>query len=304
MSSDKITTTPSAADAAATPSPAKGTLIAQGCFGEQYSDDVALVFKPSSIVFQGQTKYQKVDIIKNETWGQMLFLDNLLMKTERDGHIINEMIVHPVMLTGAKKKRVLVVGGGEGFTTTELLKYPYIERIDVIDIDREFVDICKKCYPAQTAAFGDPRVRLIFEDGLEYLRRTDEIYDAIFITPTDPLGLSNPLFVAEFYKACFDRLSADGICQTDAYMPFYKFGDVDYAVIYKNMADFFPIARVYTATIPTFPGGLFAFVFASKTADPVRDRADFDFPIITKYYNADIHTACFALPQFMIDKMA
>ena len=75
------------------------------------------------------------------------------MKTEFDGHIINEMIVHPVMLTGKKKTRVLVIGGGEGFTATELLKYPYIEEIDVIDIDKEACDIYKEFYPEETKCF-------------------------------------------------------------------------------------------------------------------------------------------------------
>jgi len=280
------------------------SIIPNGLIGEQYADDVALIFKPAEVIFSGKTKYQQVDIVKTPTWGQILFLDNLLMKTENDGHIINEMIVHPVMLTGAPKKKVLVVGGGEGFTATELLKYKDIEKIDVIDIDQEFVEICKKHYPAQTKCFDDPRVRLISQDGLEYLRQTSEVYDAIFITPTDPLGLSNPLFVDEFYELCRARLSDDGICQTDAYMPFYKFGDIDYAVVQKNMAKHFPITKVYTATIPTFPGGLFSFVFGSKKHDPIADQKKPDFDLGARYYNGDIHAACFALPQFMIDRIA
>ncbi|MCL2758057.1 MAG: spermidine synthase [Alphaproteobacteria bacterium] len=279
------------------------SIIPKDCVGEQYADDVALVFKPSEMIVSQKTKYQQVDIVRTPTWGQILFLDNLLMKTENDGHIINEMIVHPVMLTGTVKKKVLVVGGGEGFTTTELLKYGHIEKIDVIDIDTEFVDICRKYYPKQTKCFDDPRVRLISQDGLEYLRSTSEIYDAIFITPTDPLGLSNPLFVDEYYELCRARLSDDGICQTDAYMPFYKYGDIDYAVIRKNMAKYFPITKVYIATVPTFPGGLFSFVMGSKKYDPIADQKKPEFDIKTRYYNGGIHKACFALPQFMLDRI-
>lgn len=279
------------------------SIIPKEFFGEQYSDDVALIFKPEEVLISTKTKYQKIDIIKNKYWGQILFIDNLLMKTARDGHIINEMIVHPIMMTGNKKKKVLIVGGGEGFTATLLLKYPYIEQIDVIDIDGEFVEICKKYYPEQMKCLEDKRVNLIVEDGLEYMKNTNQVYDAIFTTPTDPLSLSDPLFVDEYYKLCDKCLAEDGIYETDAYMPFYKYGNIDYAVINKNISKYFPISKVYTATIPTFPGGLFTFGFGSKKYDPIKDQKEFDFEIKTKYYNKDIHKSCFILPQFMKDRI-
>jgi len=279
------------------------SIIPAGCIGEQYADDVALVFKVKKTLLSTKTKYQKVDIVDTDYWGQILFLDNLLMKTDKDGHIINEMIVHPVMLTGRKKKKVLVVGGGEGFTATELLKYPYIEQIDIVDIDSEFVDIAKKYYPKQMASLDDPRVRLFVQDGLEYMRTCTEKYDAIFTTPTDPLTISDPLFVEEYYRACHDCLADDGIFETDAYMPFYKYGNIDYAHIRKVLAKFFPISKIYTCTVPTFPGGLFAFGFASKKHDPIKDFKPFDFDITTRYYNADLQEAAFCLPQFMLDRI-
>jgi len=279
------------------------TIIPNGCVGEQYADDVALIFKVKETLIQTKTKYQKVDIVNTDYWGKILFLDNLLMKADKDGHIINEMIVHPIMLTGNKKKKVLVVGGGEGFTATELLKYPYIEQIDIIDIDGEFVEICKKIYPEKMACLNDPRIHLIIQDGLEYLRNTNIIYDAIFTTPTDPLTISDPLFVEEYFNLCNQHLSEDGVYETDAYMPFYKYGNIDYAHIQKVMAKYFPISKIYTATIPTFPGGLFAFGLASKKYDPIADYHPFDFPIETKYYNANLHNAAFQLPEFMIKKI-
>lgn len=279
------------------------TIIPPGCIGEQYADDVALIFKVKKILVQTKTKYQKVDIVETDYWGKILFLDNLLMKTDRDGYIINEMIVHPIMLTGPKKKKVLVVGGGEGFTATELLKYPNIEQIDIIDIDSEFVEICKKIYPEKMSCLRDPRVKLIIGDGLEYMRQTEKVYDAIFTTPTDPLTISDPLFVKEYFSLCHKHLTEDGIYETDAYMPYYKYGNIDYAYIRKALADIFPIAKIYTCTVPTFPGGLFSFGFASKKWDPEKDYRPFDFTVKNKYYNSDIHFASFKLPQFMLDRI-
>lgn len=72
--------------------------------GEQYTDDVALIFKIKKVLISQKTKYQKIDIINTDTYGKILFIDNLLMKTDKDGYIINEMIVHVPMMTGQKKK--------------------------------------------------------------------------------------------------------------------------------------------------------------------------------------------------------
>lgn len=279
------------------------SIIPNNFFGEQYSNDVALIFKPKKILLQEKTKYQKIDIIETETYGKVMFIDNLLMKTDLDGHIINEMIVHPVMLTGEKKKKVLVIGGGEGFTATELLKYPYIEKIDVVDIDKEACNIYERFFPEQTKCFSDSRVNLIIEDGLKYLKNTNKIYDAIFTTPTDPLTISDPLFIEEYYKYSFERLSEVGIFQSDSYMPFYQYGNIDYAYIQKLLARLFVVSKVYTTVIPSFPGGLFAFTLASKKYDPEKDLNYFDFEIDNKFYNKGIHQSCFKLPEFMIDKI-
>ena len=135
------------------------------------------------------------------------------------------------------------------------------------------------------------------------MKNTDEIYDAIFTTPADPLSTSKPLFVGEFYKLAFKRLVKDGIFQTDAYMPFYEFGDFDFVYMKNILSKFFSISKIYIATIPSFPGGLFAFVLASKQFDPEEDLNYFDFNIKTKYYNKGIHFASFKLPQFMIEKL-
>lgn len=279
------------------------TIIPKNCFGEQYADDVALVFKPNKILISRKTKYQQVDIVETESYGKILFLDNLLMKTDKDGHIINEMIVHIPMRVGQKKKKVLIIGGGEGFTATKLLKYPELEKIDVVDIDEEFVEIARKFYLEKTKSFNNRKVNLHIIDGLEFIRKTRETYDVIFITSTDPSGLSKPLFTKEFYKLCYQKLAFDGLFMADAYMPFYNFGEIDYAYMFKKVANHYPITKLYCCTVPSFPGGLFAFVIGSKKYNPEKDLR-VDIPKIkTKYYNAKIHKACFQLPQFMIDRL-
>lgn len=279
------------------------SLIPPNCIGEQYSDDVALIFKIKNILLSKKTKFQQIDIVETETYGKILFLDKLLMKTDKDGHIINEMIVHVPMRIGLPKKKVLVVGGGEGFTATQLLQYPELEKIDLIDIDKEFVEIAKKYYPLSTNSFNNSKVVLYSIDGLEFMRKSQEKYDVIFVTSTDPAGLSAPLFTEEFYKLCYQKLNNDGLFMTDAYMPFYKFGEIDYVYMYKKVSGLYPITKLYNCIVPTFPGGLFSFVIGSKKYDPENDIRK-DIPNIkTKYYNERLHSGCFKLPQFMVDAL-
>ncbi|RLG14565.1 MAG: hypothetical protein DRN66_01720 [Candidatus Nanohalarchaeota archaeon] len=98
-------------------------------------------------------------------------------------------------------------------------------------------------------------------------------------------------------------MSEDGIFQTDSYMPFYQYGNIDYEYTRKQLSKYFLISKVYTATISSSPGRLFAFTLASKKFDPEKDLKYFDFDIKTKYYNKDIHFASFKLPQFMIERI-
>lgn len=279
-------------------------IIPSDCFGEQYANDIALIFKPTEVLINQKTKYQQVNIINTESYGKILFLDNLLMKTEKDGHIINEMIVHIPMRTGKPKKKILVVGGGEGFTSTHLLNYPEIEQIDVIDIDSEFVEIAKQHFSTTTDSFNNPKVTLHIIDGLEYIKNTNNIYDVILVTSTDPAGLSIPLFTQEFYELCYKKLADDGIFMTDAYMPYYNFGEIDYKYMLNKVSQFYKIAKLYTCTVPTFPGGLFSFVIGSKKYDPEKDLRSDVSDIETQYYNSNIHSAAFQLPEFMIKKLA
>lgn len=81
------------------------SIIPKNFIGEQYNSEAALIFKPKKVLISKKTKYQQVDIVETESYGRILFLDNLLMKTDKDGHIINEMIVHISMRTGGAKKR-------------------------------------------------------------------------------------------------------------------------------------------------------------------------------------------------------
>jgi len=140
-------------------------------------------------------------------------------------------------------------------------------------------------------------------DGLDFIKETTNQYDIIFVTSTDPSGLSSPLFTEEFYNLCYEKLTPEGIFMTDAYMPYYNLGAIDYKYMFDKVSKHYPITKLYTCTIPSFPGGLFAFVIGSKKNDPEKDIRTDTPDIKTAYYNTNIHQASFQLPEFMIQKI-
>lgn len=269
---------------------------------ENHAEDVALSIDLTKVYVNEQSPHQHILIGDSKSYGKLLLLDHLFMCSENDGFIGSEMITHIPMTTGFPKKNVLVIGGGDGRTVGELLKYDSVEKIDVVDIDEKVVTYMKQYFPEVKKNLEDPKVKVHITDGLEYMRNHKGEYDMIFMTSTDPSSLSSPLFTDEFYQLCVNSLNENGVFLTDAYMPFYANGPVNYVTMYYKLKKYFKITKLYTATIPIFPGGLFAFAVGSKKYDPETDVIDLKVPEC-KYYNDHIRKSAFSLPQFMIDRL-
>lgn len=174
------------------------------------------------------------------------------------------MIVHVPMATNPKIKNVLVIGAGDGGTVRELTRYATIESIDMVEIDKMVVDVCREYLPQTACKLDDPRVHLYFEDGLKFVRSKEDIYDLIIVDSTDPFGPGEGLFTKEFYGNCFKALKEDGILVNQHESPYYDSYAKSMQRAHKRIREFFPVCRVYQAHIPTYPSGHWLFGFASK----------------------------------------
>ena len=103
--------------------------------------------------------------------GRILAIDGITMLTEWDEAAYHEMIAHVPLLVHPKPSRILIVGGGDGGTVREVLKHPEVERVRVCEIDEEVVHVCRKYLPNLASAFDDPRVKITYGDGAEYVSR-------------------------------------------------------------------------------------------------------------------------------------
>jgi len=271
-------------------------------YTEEYTENVRFSIKVKNLLYTGQSPYQKIDVFDSEEFGKFLTLDGLMMLTEKDEFIYHDMIVHVPMAVNPNIKRVLVIGGGDGGTVRELTRYETIESIHMVEIDKQVVDVCREYLPQTAGKLDDPRVELFFEDGLKFIRSHVDEYDLIIVDSTDPFGPGEGLFTREFYGNCYKALKEDGIMVNQHESPYYTYYINSMKRAHKRIKEFFPIARVYQAHIPTYPSGYWLFGFASKKYDPIKDLKEEEWNKLglkTKYYNTELHKGAFAIPNYV-----
>ncbi|MBO6179625.1 MAG: polyamine aminopropyltransferase [Selenomonadaceae bacterium] len=275
-------------------------------FTEEHTKNVRYSVKVEKAVYSEMSEFQRIDIFDSKEFGRFLTLDGYMMLTEKDEFIYHEMITH-VPMCAKTAKTVLVIGGGDGGTVRELLRYEDVERIDLVEIDPLVVEASKKYLPFTASGLDDDKVHIYYEDGLKFVRRFFDEYDLIIVDSTDPFGPGEGLFTKEFYGNCFKALKADGIMVNQHESPFYENDAQAMQRAHARIAASFPVCRVYQAHIPTYPSGHWLFGFASKGIHPVKD-ADFEAwnrrGIKTRYYNTNLHKAAFSLPTYVWDLLA
>lgn len=271
-------------------------------YSEMHTKNVQFGIKVDKQIYSGQSDFQRIDVFESPEFGRFLTLDGYMMLTEKDEFIYHEMIVHVPMAVHPCPQKILVIGAGDGGVVRELVRYPDVEHIDLVEIDEMVVEICKKYLPQTASKLDDPKVHIHYQDGLKYIRKCENEYDLIIVDSTDPFGPGEGLFTKEFYGNCFKALKDDGIMVNQHESPFYEEDAIAMQRAHKRIVQSFPISRVYQAHIPTYPSGHWLFGFASKKYHPIRDL---NIPrwksleLKTRYYNSHLHIGAFALPNYV-----
>ncbi len=271
-------------------------------YTDQHTDDVRFSMKASVQIASRKSAVQQIDILDTPAYGRVLVLDGGLMITEKDEFIYHEMITHVSMAVNPNVKNVLVIGGGDGGTVRELVKYRTIESIDLVEVDKDVVLLSKRFLPFTSCKLKDRRVNVWFEEGLRYVRGKKAEYDLIIVDSSDPYGPAEGLFTREFYGTCYKALRDDGILINQHESPFYSAHQRSVRDAHKHIAVEFPVSTVYQCHIPSYPSGHWLFGFASKKYHPIDDlnAARWNkLKIRTRYYNTDLHRGAFALPNYV-----
>jgi spermidine synthase len=255
-----------------------------------------------------QTKFQHAEIMETASYGKVLVLDGRIQSSQHDEFIYHDALVHPGMLaTEAAPRTALIIGGGEGATLREVLRYPSVTRAVMVDIDGEVVDLCRRHLPEMhQGAFEDRRTELRHEDARGYLERTTDRFDFISIDLVEPLeeGPACMLFTREFYQLVHDRLTPGGTMTMQAGMT--KVGELGFfTAIHRTLSQVFPVVAGYQAFISCF-GTPWGFVAASRKVDPTTlAPAAVDRLIAERatgplsHWDGITHQHCFALPRYI-----
>lgn len=202
----------------------------------------SITIKDANLIVAHNTKFQKIEIWETSQYGKIVFINGWLQSIEHDEFIYHEFLVHPAFnLSQSKCQNILIIGGGEGALLREVLKYKSIKKITMVDIDAEFIDICKNhLLSFHNDAFKDERVQVIFEDGRNFLENSKEKFDAIILDLTAPdKGCPSVyLYTSEWYSLVSNCLAEDGVLS--AYALSANLGEsYPFACIIKTLEQYF-----------------------------------------------------------------
>lgn len=274
-------------------------------FKETLYDAVCQEYRIDKMYFESKTEHQHLMIFDNAMLGRVMTLDGVVQTTEADEFVYHEMLAHVPILAHGNVKRVLIIGGGDGGMLREVVKHP-VEHVTQVEIDQAVVDMSIEYLPNHSAgAYNDPRLELVIDDGIEFLKNTEQKYDVIISDSTDPIGPGEVLFTDTFYAYAKRCLNENGILVTQNGVPFFQADEVK--TTHQRMGMNFSDMTFYCAPVPTYYGGFMTFAWGCDNADTRTKSVDEitqsfqGLGIKTRYYNPAIHQASFALPQYVLD---
>jgi spermidine synthase len=237
--------------------------------------DACTSYPVTSIVWRGPTTTcETVTIADSPAYGRMLFLDGELQSASADEHIYHETLVHPVMSAAHVKRghaddelRVLVVGGGEGATVREVLRWREVTCVDWVDIDTDLVAVCKDKLGWAPDVYSDSRVRYYGKDIREAWGHLGN-YDVIILDLPDPDGDTGYLYSSGFWSDVRAHMSSGGLCVTHI-GPVRPYGGVGEGAGRVAAAGLpLHVGGFYQTCIPSFQGSWGFWMLSESGSDP------------------------------------
>jgi spermidine synthase len=220
------------------------------------------------IIHSRTTPYQRIVVTRGKA-GFQLFLNGHLQFSSADEYRYHEALVHPAMTLANPPRRVLVCGGGDGLALREILRYPSVEWVTLVDLDPAITDLSQTFSPLvelNRHSFSDPRVHIVNQDAMIWLEEPGDPFDVAIIDFPDPNTFAlGKLYTTRFYRLLKSRLTPGAAFSVQCTSPL--FARASYWCIVKTIeaAGFF--VRPYQTAVPSF--GVWGFALARSAAfDP------------------------------------
>ena len=247
------------------------------------------------VIWEKDTQYQRL-VVTNE-WGRRdlrLFIDGHLQFSELDEHRYHEMLVHSTLSHAGGRENILVLGGGDGLAAREILKYPDVKRIDLVDLDPEMTKLGLDFAPLRRLnedAMHDPKVHVYNMDAFVFVKTAEHKYDRVIIDMPDPHNEAlSKLYSVEFYSMIDRVMKDDGILISQSSSPY--FANKAFWCVGETLGAVFPEVVPLQASIPSF--GVWGFQLASKTKRDLTETQPSDLDL--RFWSNDVHKVSTVFP--------
>lgn len=267
---------------------------------ERLVPDFEQGIKAEKLLFKKKTPYQLIEIYESLMFGKILVLDGAVQTSEKDESYYHEMLVAIPVIYHGHAKRALVIGGGDGGALKRFLSFP-VDEAWMCELDREVTEACRT-YMAEISegAFDDSRSRVVFEDGYSFLFRYQSYFDVIVVDSPDPVGEAARLISEDFYRIASKALKPDGIFVCQSGSPIFHREESN--LIKKRLSKFFKFVFPYLGHVPSYPGIIWSYMFASNRTNPLEvieetllNRMSWSSSEFV-YLTAEVARSCFSLP--------
>lgn len=237
-------------------------------FQEQLAPTLALKVT-GRLLAAGRSTFQAWEVWQTAAFGRLYRLDGRSMASESDSFLCHEPLVHIAGLAHPAPRRALILGGGDGASSAELLKYPQMTEVVLAELDPAVVQLAREFLPTlHEGALDDPRVKIVPGDAADYVRcwqPTDGAFDLIVFDLTDPDTAAAPLFTADFFRACQRLLGPHGALSLHLGSPLWQREQIE--ALLERLREVFALVTPVFPSIPLY-GGLWSMAVASATLDP------------------------------------
>ena len=245
------------------------------------------------VIYAASTPYQRIVVTR---WNDdlRLWLNGNLQFSSRDEHRYHEALVHPGLASLPWAKRVLILGGGDGMAAREVLKYPNVESVTLVDLDRGMTELfssAAELVRLNQGALANPRLRVINDDAAKWLEQSQELFDFAVVDFPDPSNYSlGKLYSVSFYKLLKKHLADSGLAVIQSTSPYN--GRRAFWSVNASLAEAGWRTWPYHALVPSF--GEWGFILAGKAY-----RLPEKIPVTTRFLTPQVLDSLFLFPPDM-----
>lgn len=273
-----------------------------GWLVERLTPSAAFAFR-GRVLHDQATPHQSLQIVQTDHFGKVLRLDGRFMTSEKEEFFYHEALVHPAAISHPRPRRCLIIGGGDGGAAEELLKHPSVEQVVIADLDADVIAVAREQFQAvNRGALDDPRVHVQIGDGMAYMDGNPGQFDLILMDLTDPDTPASALYTPDSFARVQGALAPGGAVVLHLGSPVFQPGQVRQIV--SDLQRAFAHVSPFGLYIPLY-GAYWGLAVASDTLQPaqlatheVRQRLLQRRVADLQYFNADVHGALFALPNY------